>query len=165
MKKNNGFSLIEILVVLTIFSIVAVLSFRAIFLTLRGARKSDATVKVRDTLDYTIGTIERHLRNADSIVSCGLTTDKITYLDSLGNTNVFFCSGTGTDMFVASGSASRPIRLTNQNVAINPCSFVCETSTTGPSSITINLTGTDINTTGAEGAKVTISTKIYLRNY
>ena len=160
MKNKKGFSLIEILVVLTIFAIVAVLSFKAIFLTLRGARKSDATVKVRDTLDYTVGTIERHLRNADSIVSCGSSTSKISYLDSLGNPGSFSCLGSGTDMYVASGSA----RLTNSSVTVT-CSFVCETSTTGPSSITINLTGTDINTTGAEGATVTVSTKIYLRNY
>lgn len=160
MKNKKGFSLIEILVVLTVFALVAVLSFQSIFLSLRGARKSDASVKVRETMDFAIGTIERHLRNADSITSpCNSSTlSTIAYLDANRQPATFSCTGG----YVASGSA----QLTTTGITISPCNFVCTTSSTGlPSVVTVNMTGTDTGTSGAEGAKVTISTKIYLRNY
>jgi type II secretory pathway pseudopilin PulG len=49
--NNKGISLLEILVVITVFSILAILATMAILLTLRGARKSEALIRVRSNID------------------------------------------------------------------------------------------------------------------
>ena len=69
-KLQKGMSLLEILVVVAIFSILGVIVTRSVLLTLRGSKKSESQVKVRENVNYALAVIERQLRNADSIVTC-----------------------------------------------------------------------------------------------
>lgn len=166
-KENNiqkGMSLLEILVVVSIFAVLGILITRSVLLTLGGGKKSESLIRVRENLNYSIAVIERQLRNADSITDCSNTNPVlISYKDQSGIASSFSCViGTqGSVGYISSGSA----KLSSDTVSITNCSFVCASSSGTPSSITINLEGTDAETKAIENSIVTAKTQIFLRNY
>jgi prepilin-type N-terminal cleavage/methylation domain-containing protein len=162
-KTIQGISLLEILVVITVFSILAVLSTRAVFLTLRGSRRSESSIKVRGNVDYSLAVIERNLRNAESIVECPNTdTSIISYLDEDGVSTSFSCGTDSDGGYIASASG----RLTSSEVDITNCSFVCEDDSGGaPPAVTVSIEAQETGASVLESGKVTISTKIFLRTY
>lgn len=161
---NSGLSLLEILIVITIFSVLGILITQSVVLTLRGSRKSESIIRIRENLDYSLNVIERQIRNASSVVPCpNADTSRIDYYDQNGKASWFSCVNTGsTGSYIASGSA----QLTGAAVKIIGCSFRCTTNTmSNPDLVEVDLTVRDGSTTGAQGANVSASTQIYLRNY
>lgn len=160
-QNQSGYSLLEVLVVLVIFSLLAVISSTAILLAIRGARKSDASARVRENLDFTIATIERQVRNATSITNCG--PDSVDFEDTDYNPASFSCQNIGqADGYVASGSA----RLTANGVTVTACSFTCTGEQgSNPPSVSVDLTAKDRNISGAEGATFSVNTRVVLRTY
>lgn len=164
-SKKSGFTLIEMLVVISIFAILGILITRSVILTLGGAKKSESLVNVRENLNYSVGVIERQLRNANSIVDCtNANTSVISYTDQNDSLTTFSCNNIGTTGkigYIASGSS----QLSSSSVNITNCTFTCEASSGSPSSIIINLVAKDASASGAESSVVTSSTQIQLRNY
>lgn len=160
---NKGFSLLEILVVITIFSILAVLTTRGVFLTLRGSRKSESMTRVRENLSFALAVMERNVRNADSINPCpNPDTEILTYKDDKGQAATFSCEMGTSPAYIASGSA----RLTNENIDVTSCSLACEQGVgDAPDSISIDITAKEANLDSLEGAQITVSTKVFLRVY
>lgn len=161
---SRGMSLIEILVVITIFAVLGIIVTSSIVLTLQGTRKSESLIKVRENLNYSLAVIERNIRNANSIPVCPeATTTTINYLDQYGNPTSFSCANTGLeDSYIASGSS----RLTSNAIKIVSCSFTCTPSDSStPPLVTIDLTVQDASSSGTQNAEVTTVTQIYLRNY
>ena len=162
MKRKNfkGVSLIELLVVIGIFSIIAILSARGVLLSLRGSRKSESLGKVRENMDFSLAVIERNLRNADS-VSCPSST-RVDYTDKEASPVYFSCENVGVGGYVSSASA----RLTSSEVDVTACQIVCDLGDGSlPPSVTISVEGTESSSSGVEAAKVTLSTKVFLRTY
>ena len=158
LKTGSGFSLVETLVVITLFAIIGILSTRAIVISVQGSKKGSASVTVRENLNYSLAVIERLLRNANDITACSGT--QISYHDEGGVLANFSCV-TGNNGYIASASA----RLTSTEVAVTACSFVCDLLSVPPS-VTIDVTARDKNTTSPkEGAQMTVSSKILLRTY
>lgn len=157
-------SLLEILVVVAVFSILGIIITRSVLLTLRGSRKSESQVKVRENVNYALGVVERQLRNADSITECpNADTSRIDYTDESGGTSSFSCIGVGgAGSYIASGSA----RLTSDEIQISSCSFTCtEGSSANPPSVDISINALDSEASGIENTQITASTKIFLRTY
>jgi len=161
MKKFiKGISLIEILIVITIFSILAILATRGVLITLRGSRKSDSLGQVRENIAFSLEVMERIVRNAESI-NCPSAT-QISFEDKEATAGTFTCESVGSNGYVASSSA----RLTNQQVNITSCDFICDAGSAGvPPSVTMSISGQDTTSSGIEGAQVTVSTTIFLRTY
>ena len=151
-------SIIETLVVVLIFSVLAVLTSASLILSLRGSRRSESTIRVRENLNYALSIIERQLHNAES-VSCPNSTT-ISYTDANFLPSDFTCNiGSG---FVASASA----QLTANTVRVTACNFVCNPVSSGiPPSVSISITAEDINASGLEQQRVTTNTQIMLRTY
>jgi len=159
-KLIKGISLIEILIVITIFSVLAILATRGVLITLRGARKSDTLGQVRENIAFTMEVMERLVRNADT-VSCPSET-QIAFEDKDATAGTFTCESVGSNGYVASSSA----RLTNQQVNITSCTFTCDEGSAGvPPSVIMSISGRDTTSSGVEGAQVTVSTTIFLRTY
>lgn len=160
-KSSEGFSLIEILIVLAVFTVLAILVTQVIFRSIRGSKKSESLSHVRDNLDYALNSMEKNLRNAKEITNC--TASTITYTDVFGNTGkTYACMNLGIDGNIASSSA----RLTSTDVKITSCSFTCSYSVAGrPDYIDLVITATDAKASGVESAQVTTQTRIMLRNY
>jgi len=166
LQTRRGFSLIEMLVVVLTFSILAVLSTQALVHSLRGSRKSEAVTQVRENVDYSMGIMVRLLRAAGSI-TCSADNSRVDYIDERGTAARFSCLPAGsTAGYIASGSAG--LRLTNSDVNVD-CTgvvFVCATPTPPASpSVTISIAAEDADLAKVEGAKVTVTSKVILRNY
>lgn len=164
LQIQKGLSLLEILVVVTIFAVLGILITRAIILTVGGSRKSESLIKVRENLNYSIGVIERQLRNADSIAGCPNSDPNIlNYSDQNGTATSFSCVGVGGAAgYVASGSAA----LTGSNINVTDCSFVCTPgSGVNPPVVSVFLEAKDASASGIQNADVTVVTQVSLRNY
>jgi prepilin-type N-terminal cleavage/methylation domain-containing protein len=163
--ENKAFTLLEILVVVSIFAALGILITRSVILTLGGGKKSESIVSVRENLDYSLAVIERQLRNANSITDCTNTdTSKISYTDQNGTLTDFSCNNIGGSSsvgYVASGSST----LSGNNVDITSCSFVCELGDSFPSSVTVSLSGKNDSAVGTENTIISATTKVSLRNY
>ena len=170
MKKIfKGYSIVEMLIVIAVFSILAVIITQSLALSLRGSKKSDAVVIVKGNVDYTISTMERLLRNAQAL-TCSPTNPgpNLLYTDERGNSinPMFRCLG-GVNGYIASGSAG--LRLTSQDVYID-CTigvFNCTAETVDvPASVLITLNGRhSVLGTGPESAQVRTQSNVHLRTY
>ncbi len=169
-KLNYGFSLIEIMVVITIFAVLGIIVTSSIILTLAGTKKSEALIRVRDNLNYSLAVIERNIRNANSIPVSGCTgipSDKISYLDENGSVASFSCvQDVSGNYIMASGSSTPASRITSNTIKVTSCSFTCTpTESDSPPLVTIDLTVQDASSSGVQSAQVTATTQIQLRNY
>jgi len=70
-NSPTGFTLIEILMVVFLLGIIVVIGSNLFFSILKGASKAEITKEVKQNGDYAMNVMERHLRNANSIESCG----------------------------------------------------------------------------------------------
>lgn len=159
-SKNEGFSLIEVLVVLVVFSFIGIIVSQSIVTTLRGAKRSDSDSKVRANIDYAVAIMGRHLRNART-VSCPSAT-RVNFTDQRQQSAYFSLQTSGTDRYIASSSATQ--RLTNSEVEVTNLTFVCTASAGNvPPSVTITISARDRSLGGVEQSRVTTSTRIMLR--
>lgn len=160
-KVCEGFSLIEILITVSIFAVIGVLSTRAILLTMRGANKSDSQVRVRENINYAFSVIERQIRNSED-VTCTASTTTLDYVSLEGTSSTFSCITAGSDKYIASGSA----RITSSDILITSCSFACTQGDQNKSpTVRISVVAEDSTATGVEKGSITAETEIVTRNY
>lgn len=170
-KNIKGLSLIEILIVITIFAVIGLLSTRSIFLTIRGAKKSDSLVRVRENVNYSLSVIERQLRNSESVTCPNASTSTLNYISLEGTAAAFSCITAGTDKYIASGSATLiggPVvygRLTSGDITVTSCEFTCTVGVNAPPSVKVAIEAVDNESTGVEKGVVSIQTEIVVRNY
>lgn len=164
-KSISGFSLIEMLVVLFVFSILAIVVTQTLSLSLRGSQKSESLGNTRENVAYAINVMDRLLRNSRSLTCSTSTGARLNYIDEHGNAAYFACVTSGTDTYIASNSSTQ--RLTVNNMRITNCNavFTCTQGLDVPDEADISIAATDANNPGAEGSGITVSTKILLRNY
>lgn len=161
--NNDGLSLVEILVAITIFAILGMIISSSLILTIQGTKKSEAIIRVRENINYSLSVIERNLRNANGIADCTNTdTSKITYYDQNGYLSSFSCINTGrTNSYIASGSS----KLTSSSIAIDGCSFTCSSaSSSAIPVVVVDVTVKDASLSGSQASQVTAESRIYLRN-
>lgn len=164
MKNNTeqGLSLIEILVVITIFAVLGVIISSSVILTIQGTKKTEALIRVRENVNYSLSVMDRNLKNANSITSC-TDSQSIAYLDQYGRSSTFSCVGVGSDnAYIASGSS----RLTASSTKIISCSIICvqPADLSQPPSITVSVSAKDSLFSGSQSASISAQTEIYLRN-
>ncbi len=163
MNNKRGFSIIEILVAITIFAVIGVLVTRSISMTLRGSKKSDSLVRVRENLNYSLAVIERQIRNAESITACtGATSNRIDYTSLEGIDTSFVCTVSGTDRFISSGSA----RLTSDDILISTCSFTCnKQDINNPAIVRVSVVAEDGTSQAVDKGSISSDIEIVTRNY
>jgi prepilin-type N-terminal cleavage/methylation domain-containing protein len=157
-NKEAGFSLVEVLIVIAIFSVIALVVSQTLFSTLKGAARSEVSSSIKQEGNYVISVMERQLHNSIQITSCGPTS--IVYRDAYSQSVSFSCDGGR----VASNSAS----ITSPTTTVTGCSIICSPITPPYRSVDVNMTFERIDSTGTlrpeEKARVDLRTKIQLRN-
>lgn len=149
--SKKGFTLVETVVAVGIFAILATIGSLLLFGTLRGAKKSSAISLVRTEGVFAMDSMTSSLRYAHEITGCSATSitfDDITYT----------CDGGE----IASNSA----RLTSARVNVDTCVITC--TPTPPKTKTVDISFTlsrkDANTI-LETAIVPFTSQVVLRNY
>jgi len=160
---RRGFSLLELLVVIGVFSMLAIIATQIVAQSLRSTRKSEATIEVRENVDYMFAIMERVLRNSRSL-DCATSTDKrINFIDENGTNSNFTCHGNSNGYLSHDGN-----RISGTKIAVDcnqtPIFSCSQTDGTYPSSVEINIVANETQDLGREGARVTSSTKIILRS-
>lgn len=163
-KMKNGYTLVELLVVIVAFAVISIVASETIILTLRGTYKADAISKVRQNVDYAMSSMERQIRGAQSITSLcdNKAYPQIDFIDQNSNPVSFACvniNQTGQDSSISSSSGT----ITANNLTISQCSFTCLQSSGGsPPSVLISITAKD---TSGQNAAVSAETQVTLRSY
>lgn len=180
-KSSKGFSLIETLVAIALFAVIATISTQVFATVLRNSRKSQSIGEVRENVDYAINTMERLLRNATDLDCSASSTKKLVYIDEYNTPAYFECLDNGSgNYYIASGSAATiptpvPVRLTSEDVSVTNCNiapdmFFCTEDIISdgipPDSVKIVVKAQDSDYEGTEeGAVVTSQTQVNLRVY
>lgn len=159
----KGLSLVEILVVVTIFAVLGVIVSASLVLTIQATKKSEAIMRVRENLNYSLGVIERNIRNASSISDCtNSNTSVLSFINQDGASESFSCINTGgANSYIKYGTS----HLTPDSVSITSCSFTCaKDDLSKPAYITIDMTFKDASSSGTTAASVSTESQVYLRN-
>jgi prepilin-type N-terminal cleavage/methylation domain-containing protein len=166
--KRNGFTLLEILVVLAIFSILGVVTTSILFTTLRSATKADTLREVKQNGDYAIRVMERLIRNANEVTICTPAANTLTIVNTDGSRNTF----TAEHVIPADVSkiAINPgVYLTNDKVTLEPAriNFTCTHISGQPDVITVSFTLRQAGQAKRveESAQVSFQTTASLRTY
>ena len=133
-RPAPGLTLIESLVVLSIFALLMV-SVTTIFISsLRAAAKARVIKEVRQNGSYAMGVITQAIRSAREITLCTANT-KVDYIDAAYVAGSFECAANN----IASGSAS-PVNLTSDIVLVSPCALTCVQLPGQPTQLAIDFT-------------------------
>lgn len=161
--RKRGFTLVELLVVMTLFALLLLVINQILFSTFKGASKTEATNKVKREGERVMAVMERSMRNARSIYSC--TSTQIAYQDQYGTLGSFGCSNVGSGSgYIASGSAS----LTSNDVDVTSCAIACENINGSVKAVIITASfaakGTATSLRSEEQGNVSLQSRIILRN-
>jgi prepilin-type N-terminal cleavage/methylation domain-containing protein len=164
-KKQNGFSLIEMLVSMSILAILMTVGFGFIFASISGAEKSEATKLVRENGNYALSVMEGILRTAKN-VNCplGVGDTSINVVAQDGNSTIFSQVGNR----IASGSAGMVnAYLTSGKVVISSLGFICTTISGKPVTVEINFSvyhQSTVNPRASEKFQMDFNDKVIIRN-
>ncbi|MFC1627385.1 PilW family protein [Patescibacteria group bacterium] len=161
MKNNQGYTLIEVLVVTSIMALFS-LTLIAVFLaTVRGGVKSQKLQMVHQDGDFALETMARTIRQSKE-VDCGV--DFTTTAED-GTATIFSLVDDGGVMKVASNLTEF---LTGDVAQASGLSFTCYEGDTGNQVVTISFTLTGGDEVGAQvqekitqGFATSVSTRTY----
>lgn len=173
-KFQAGFTLLEILVVMTVVGLLGSMIVVIFFNSLRSSNKSNAVIQLRQNGNYALTQITNVVRFAKKVgapicydinPSAGKTLT-VTSVDDVSTTYTCPPNASGTLTF-SNGTTTSP--LFDKNVIkVAACAFTCQQeSLVTPPVIGINfLLTTGANTNASETtASLPFSTTITLRNY
>ncbi|TSC89468.1 MAG: Uncharacterized protein G01um10145_625 [Microgenomates group bacterium Gr01-1014_5] len=156
--RQAGFSLLEIVVVITLFTGIVFFANQALFSTLKGNTKSQVSTKIKQASSYAFDLMERELRQSTAVGTC--TSTSIAYTNIDGVPSSFVCN-TGTAGFLTSGPTLTQTKITPDDVAVTACNFSC---TVSGSSRTVNLDVTFAQTGNSALLRVEETDKYQLKN-
>lgn len=178
-RSKNGFALMELLVVVSLFGVISVLGSSLFFNIIRSSSKTRVLTEVKQNGDFAMTTMVRMIRNARKISagSCGWATNSLEIKNPDGGITTFeFCS---PENLIASRSGSLPLlsctdaRLTSDRVKVVSGSFTCEEGDRlKPDMVTIRFSLSQVGSANPlitprpeEQAVIDFETKVALRNY
>lgn len=153
---RKGFTLLEILISISIAATIGVLISQVFFTTTRSNTKTEILKEVKQNGDYALNIMERMIRNAIRVESTcaesGSTLSSLAILNPDGDTTTFGCtySTTYSVTLIASTSASAGTEyLTSTGVTLggtscsdanNSLSFVCTSYSDQPPKVSVSFT-------------------------
>lgn len=117
--NKKGFSLIEVLVVLSIFVLIAIIANQLLFPVFRGSEKTSAAIIVKQNGNYAISVIQRELYNARQVSLC--VGNEVSYFNADGQSVLLSCPAPGVSGGILLGLRS----LTSPEVEVESCAITC----------------------------------------
>lgn len=152
---KKGYTLVEILLVVTIFSLIAGILSVILSTAMRSSTKAEATKEIRQNGEYALTVVEGLVLNARSLNCEG---GKLKVIDVLGGETVISCEN--------GRMASNSAYLTSSGVSVSDCSFECEPDGQEAQAVKISFS---VNTKGGlssfDTSSVQFSTRVTLANY
>ncbi len=135
MVGKNGFTLIEMLVVTTVFVLLGVLLVNSLFSILRSDTKAELMKEIRQNGGYALDVMSKMITNGQVVSSCSGSASFIKIRNPNGGETIFQCQG--NPAYIASNSA----HLTDSSsIKVKDCNgvFSCEDLERGKK-VTINF--------------------------
>ena len=173
---QKGFSLIEMLVALSILSVVVLVLIQSFVTTTRGSVKTEISSDVKTSGDFALRMMENTIRSTTGIASCtGSSTKTLTFDNPDGTSTTYACSYdagnaisriAGTTAGVLGYLTPVSVTLGGNSCAASTLAFIC-TSTPGlPDVVQINfsLSQRGVPPDKFQQAKISFQTTVNVRN-
>lgn len=172
MKNSSGFTLIEVLVVITILSIIGGVFTLSIVSFTTSRNKSSVLSEVKQNGDYALSLMEQNIRNSAPPLSCNSpSNDRVILKSDTGSTQVIACVEVGTSNSRITigpvGSETTNPTLVSRSIRVPTCSFTCQTGSTVAAdgvAISFSLSANSASAQVSQRSQETFSTTVYLRN-
>ncbi len=166
---SRGFSLIEMMIVISIMGVVAVIASGFLLVSLTASHKAEITKEVRQNGNYALSVMEGMILNSLS-VGC---TDPSPTVKALNVRNIdegvtsFLCDEEAGRISSVSAGIGGSVFLTGTNVKVQDCAFNCVKELGRPAVIEINFNVSQIaeNARASEKATLDFQTKVITRNF
>ncbi len=133
--SSSGFTLVELLVVVTVFAGLGVLLVSSLLSILKSNTKAELIKEVRQSGSFALEVMTKKITGGTS-PQCAEDNSWVSVVDTNNERITFLCS----DGYLASQSAGTVTPLTNQNETwLSSCLFDCQTVGTGDQ-VTIEFT-------------------------
>lgn len=164
----KGFSLIELLIVVTLLGIIMVGVSQLLATLLSGTSKATAAQQVKENGQFALGTMERTVRRARRVTTCSGSTLTVDVPDATGtvSTYTFQQSGSQLTQRINTGSVVPLVSTPDVTVDAFLCTFTQGTAS-NPSIVKLELTLSK-SATGAADLRVLsqrFETTVSLRTY
>lgn len=123
--KNDGFTLLEMMVTIAIIALLSVVFSQIFISTLRSNTKTEILKEVKQNGNLALESMTRMIQNATRVTCPSSQTLSIQNPD--GNTTTLACAEDSTTTRIASSSASETVYLSSTLVSLG--SSVCSSST------------------------------------
>jgi len=104
MKRSQGFSLIELIIVIVLMGIVCGIPLQILSQSYKNYYTAKAIIVMANTTNIAVNTIMREIRNAQGLSSIEATT--ITFINQQGQTVEIYLEGTQLLQSINSGTAN-----------------------------------------------------------
>lgn len=159
--KNKGFTLIEMLVVVSLVGLVSIIASGFLIVSLMSSSKANITKEIRQSGNYALSVMEGLILGSVS-VGCS-SPNIITVKDNYGNQTSFICEEGGK---ISSSSALATVNLTGDNVTVSGCNFTCPLISGLPPKVHIEYTLNkgDAASRPSEKATIKFETEVISKN-
>lgn len=145
----EGFSVIEMLVVIALLGIISAIVTQVLVISVRSNLKAEIQKEVKQNGDYAMAIMERAIRNATDVDvgGCNVSSNHVTITNPDATNTTFTCNNAPKKIISSSGGG---VDLTNNRVAWNTtCTFrvICPTPPIRPKYVYINFTLTQAGVT------------------
>ncbi len=162
-NKKNGFTLIEVMIFITILVVILSISFSFMLITFKGSSKATALKKVKQNGDFALSNIERFVISAKKVQwdIDNPTSMEVTLPD--GSQTTFACD---PDSHRISSSSASIYYLTDEDVSVTGCSFVGTTNPGTPAVVDINFSVSygEPDALSSEKASLDFNSKVIVKN-
>lgn len=158
MKNNKGFTLVELLIVVSLIIITVGVASDIVVIVVRSYNKTQITNEVEQNANFVLNKLEKELRNAVEVThpSEGASDNEVTFVQALSDGTTETISYSVVDASDKFGADSDAFAL-GRNV--DGGSFVALTNYTSPLGVNVDqgVTSFELVTSNPDTVKVTIS--------
>lgn len=161
--NKKGFTLIEMLVVISLIGLIAVTASGFLIVSLMSSAKANVTKEIRQTGNYALSVMEGLILTSTSV---GCTSPNYVHVKDInGNLATFECRDGGS-ISSSSATITTPVNLISTNVTVSGCNFNCSTQPGLPTKVHLEYTLNkgDANSRPSERASVTFETEVLNKN-
>jgi prepilin-type N-terminal cleavage/methylation domain-containing protein len=139
-KKEKGFTLVELLAVILVFSVVSAIAAAILVSSLRTATKTNVINLVKQNGDFAVSQLAKSIRDARSLrfpfpcvqvvpTPFPIPISSLTITDTYGNQIVYSCNGpldNPPNTIASQGASFTPDSLLDTTaVSLSSCTFTC----------------------------------------